>query len=531
MRRAFLHLVLLSLAFCPAVACASGAGAGEAIYRDGVLASGQALSGARDGAGSVTGTMAACANCHRRSGLGEREGPFVIPAVAANRLFRAAEGTGRNAEGILASAAAFDRGPYSEATLARAIREGVRPDGRKLNYLMPRYALDEASMHTLIDYLKLLAPDKAPGVTADTLQLATIVTPDADPNERKGMLDVLRRYVAENNAERAIGAQIDASGKLTYSIERKWQLHVWELSGPAESWEAQLQQKLAAQPVFAVISGLGGKTWSPVHRFCERASLPCLLPNVDLPLAADADFYSIYFSQGVLLEAQLIAHALQQNPARRIIQVYRADDIGAAAAQELAAATDADSVMRPIGAKDPDKELAAALAHAGAEDVVVLWLRQADLASLPAASGRATRVFASGLMAGLEHAPLAPAWRKTTQLTYPFELPERRRARMNFPLGWLAARHIPIVAERVQSNTYLACVILGESLDHLGADMDRDYLVETLETMLAYWITNGYFSRLALAPGQRFASKGGYLVRFAQPQGAKLVASSAWITP
>jgi len=117
-------------------------------------------------------------------------------------------------------------------------------------------------------------------------------------------------------------------------------LHVWKLTGPANTWEPQLQEHLAAEPVFAVLSGIGGKTWAPVHRFCEQAELPCLFPNVELPVVAESDFHSLYFSRGVLLEAGLIAHQLQEQPhwstVRRLVQVYRADDIGAAAATMLA---------------------------------------------------------------------------------------------------------------------------------------------------------------------------------------------------
>ena len=58
-----------------------------------------------------------------------------------------------------------------------------------------------------------------------------------------------------------------------------------------------------------------------------------------------------------------------------------------------------------------------------------------------------------------------------------------------------------------------------------------DYLVERIEEMLEHRIVTGYYPRLALAPGQRFASKGGYVVRFAEPSGSKVVAVSEWMTP
>ena len=59
----------------------------------------------------------------------------------------------------------------------------------------------------------------------------------------------------------------------------------------------------------------------------------------------------------------------------------------------------------------------------------------------------------------------------------------------------------------------------------------RDYLVERVEAMLSERLVNGYFSHLGLAPGQRFASKGGYVVRLAGQDGPKIIAESGWIVP
>jgi hypothetical protein len=59
----------------------------------------------------------------------------------------------------------------------------------------------------------------------------------------------------------------------------------------------------------------------------------------------------------------------------------------------------------------------------------------------------------------------------------------------------------------------------------------RDYLVERVEESLEHRIITGYYPRLALAPGQRFASKGGYMVRFAEPQGSRLLPDGEWIVP
>ena len=98
-------------------------------------------------------------------------------------------------------------------------------------------------------------------------------------------------------------------------------------------------------------------------------------------------------------------------------------------------------------------------------------------------------------------------------------------------MGWFAIRHIPIVDFQVQADTYLACGLLSETLNHTVDTCVRDYLIERIEAMLEHRVLTGYYPRLALAPGQRIAYKGGYVVRFAEAVGTKLVADGDWIVP
>jgi len=307
------------------------------------------------------------------------------------------------------------------------------------------------------------------------------------------------------------------------------------LKGAPATWEAQLQERLAADPVFAVISGLGGAHWEPVQRFCEKAALPCLFPNVEAPAGHDSDFYTVYFSRGVLLEAELIARELADagTRPRQIVQVYRSGDVGEAAARALQA-TQADSavpiVNRPVGAHAA-AELATAVRGARPEDALVLWLRPDDLSLLERVAAPAARVWVSGEMGGLEHAPLPPAWRPAARVTYPVDLPGQRAVRVDYALSWFRLRKIPVVDQKVQADTYLACGLVSETINHIVDAFVRDYLIERVEMALDHRILTGYYPRLTLAPGQRFASKGGYIVRFSDAQGSRLTALGDWITP
>jgi len=530
---------LLALAAIVAVPLQAG-GAGEAIYRHGILPSGAPLHAAREQGMRLEGEVAACVNCHRRSGLGMIEGHVSIPPVAGSYLFHPRAATGDDLDLPFVAGMRADRDPYTDDTLARAIRQGIGADGRPLDVLMPRYDLDDAQMAALIAYLKELSPGAVPGVTDSVLHFATIFTPDSDPVARQGVLNVLTRFFEDkNHFTRAQSPRLRSSRRLRFKVNRHWELHVWQLEGAPETWDAQLRAFLHAQPVFAVISGLGGRTWEPVHHFCEAEELPCLFPNVDLPVDNERDFDTVYFSKGVLLEAELIAHALRAADAgpgpHRLVQVYRSNDVGAAAAARLRAALGQEEGWHVddvgLAATGTHAALRSAVAEAHAGDVLVLWLRPADIAALGPVPAGVHAVYMSGRMGGLDDTPLPEAWRASTHMAYPFDMPAHRTVQVDYPLGWFRIRQIPVVAQQVQADTYLACIILSDTLNHMVDTFVRDYLVERIEEMLEHRILTGYYPRLALAPNQSFASKGGYIVHFSPGGGKQVVADGEWITP
>jgi hypothetical protein len=532
--------LLLLIWTATAGATTTDATSGEAIFRYGVLSGGRPLRGERSVGLGVEGIAAACATCHRRSGLGMTEGRIVIPPIIGKYLFRsqATNVTDMSMPHVLGFRAT--RVPYTESTLARAIRGGINSSGRRLDELMPRYALDDRTMGALIAYLGQLSAGPMRGVTDDTLHFATIVTPDADPVDRRGMLEVMQHFFDDKNSFIRGGSHVmKATREVEYRVTRRWQLHVWELTGAPGTWRSQLQAKLAKEPVFAAISGLGRGTWAPVHEFCQQAALPCLLPNINLPKVAEQDFYPVYFSRGVWLEADLLLERLRTahraGMIRRVVQVYRLGDIGAPAAEALQTSAKAAGLavqMRALVHEGGgNEELPAAVEGLTPEDALVLWLRPQDLAALPDRVPAAGQLLVSGLMGDLESAPLPPAWHRAVRMTYPLDLPELRKVRMNFPLGWFRIHRIAPTAERVQTDTYVACGILAEALGEMLDSFVPDYLLERTEDMLSHRLTNGYYPRLTLGPGQRFASKGGYVVRFAADTGEAIDADGDWAVP
>jgi cytochrome c553 len=526
--------------------------AGEAIYLQGVLKSGAPLTATRADSTPLTGELAACVNCHRRSGLGEKEARNTVPPISGQFLFHAPGADSEARQPPYVPGARLDREPYTDATLARAIREGVDSEGRPLSYLMPRFALDDADMAALIAHLRALDRSKVPGVSPTEMHFATVIAPDADPVKRRAMLAVLEQFFADRNAApRGQSAQtMSISGNTNYvrsmfKVNRHWNLHVWELTGPAAAWAEQLDRKFAEQPVFALISGLAGTDWTPVSAFCERRSVPCLFPNVDQPPTdADRNFHSLYFTRGVLLEADLIAASLL-GPAGGVSTagariVYRAGDVGEAAAQSLAAqlrARGIGAVLRRVPQTAPGSAVAEALRNPSSNETLVLWLRPADLSALEGTPAPTNSLYVSGIMASLDESPLPAPWRVHAHMAYPVDLPELRRVRVDYALSWFRIRKIPVEAQWVQVDTYLACGLLTETVKHMADAFIPDYLVERLEDTVEHRIVTGYYPRLALGPHQRFASKGGFLVHYGAnadgqgAQGQRLVPDGGWITP
>jgi hypothetical protein len=116
-------------------------------------------------------------------------------------------------------------------------------------------------------------------------------------------------------------------------------------------------------------------------------------------------------------------------------------------------------------------------------------------------------------------------------MTYPYELPSRRATLLNYPIGWFRLHNIPILDARTQVNTYIACSIMVDTFGQMLDNFERDYFLERLEAMLDARLVAGYYSRLGLAPGQRFASKGGYLVHFTAASGPAIAPAGDWIVP
>jgi hypothetical protein len=361
-----------------------------------------------------------------------------------------------------------------------------------------------------------------------------VIQPGVAEAKRRAMFDVLQAFVRDKNAGvRSEELRRKAGAMRMYRAYRKWVLHVWELTGPPESWGAQLEARYREQPVFALVGGIGATRWQPIHDFSERFEVPCILPLTDLPATHSGNYYTVYFSRGIALEAEALAQFLgKQQGGGRIVQVYRPGAAGAVAAEAFRAALDgADRRLedRPLVGEPGQafwRELAATPSTA-----IVLWLDRQDLATATRPADGAPPVYLSTTL--LDGRMNVPAMGQVL-LTYPWEVPAAREPRVLRSKQWLRVHGLDSPEEEIQAvavNTLFAITLAGDALAHLQDSFSRDNYVERVEHNITTTLMPSFYPRVSLGPDQRFASKGAYVVRPQSGANPELAAVSEWIVP
>ena len=125
---------------------------GQQIYYSGSDANGPIPRSVAGGGITGVGMMGspACVDCHGADGRGGRIGMMfgnvVIPDIRYSTL------TTARSEGTATIPA------WTDADIARAIRDGVEPSGQSLKSPMPRWSMTDTDMTDVIAYLKELSP-------------------------------------------------------------------------------------------------------------------------------------------------------------------------------------------------------------------------------------------------------------------------------------------------------------------------------------------------------------------------------------
>jgi Periplasmic binding protein len=546
----------LALALLGAATLAQGAGPrpaatpkqatlrlGERIYREGILPSGDPVMAVVKGDIEVFGPMMSCESCHMRSGLGSIEGGVYSPPTHGPALFHPLKFIYKGVENPQLPPR---RPAYTDESLADLLRYGYDPNTREMNDVMPRYELEDPDMALLIAYLHSLSSRESPGVTPTSLSLATVVTEGVNPAERDAMLTALTSYVAIKNKHAAyfetrggVRSRRMAEGMFPSRelSTRRLSLARWVLKGPPATWRGQLESYYRQHPVFALVGGISTGEWKPVHQFSEDHRLPCLFPLTDFPVISASDWYTVYLSKGYYQEGEGVArylHALDLKAGGTpILQVVRSSRAGRALSSGFL------ETWRDLGHEPPvtvtlkpgDKltpELLRKSSGGSAAGTLILW-DGADavpaVGALAALADKPAMVFLSSSYLGKSMRSISEQARDFTYVAYPHRLPRDPKEK---PKGGMGNRQFPPNPTRVDAQIEAIVQVLSMALMNMSGNYYRDNFLDAVDKTMDQEAVVLY-ERLSFGPGQRYASKGCYIVQLSKGEKPELVRKSDWV--
>ncbi len=480
---------------------------------------------ARDANIQLPAAQAACIACHRASGLGSFEGGVAVPPIAGHLLFAAYDTATTRRYGF--ANALRVRPAYTEDHLRTLLATGRTPDGQQVSPLMPRYDFSSAEVAALSQHLNTLSAGRPPGVSDKEVLFATITTDDVAAADVQDLLNTLNAFVVTKNAgtrnEFGRRAQAERKEQIMYLRHRSWGLRHWQLHGEPGTWKAQLDALWAAEPVYAVLTGLSGQSWQPVHDFCTRTATPCLLPMVDLP-PQEEDFYSIYFSRGLPGQAAQALKQLAAQSQNKDVLLLTPDDAQGRQQRDAISLTLKAIGLNVVTKQTASNALLAALSTLNAE---------ATAAQLKALNNSVLLASPIILLGGAFHElDNTIAYSNISSAVYKnhsfwsasdYLGGDKARAALTRPRAWLTSRGVKVSNPLIASNAIYVAMLAVESLMHVDDKFSREYCIEKLEHNLENVPTMTAHERLAIGPKQRFASKQVQLVKLpAVPQAAMM---------
>ena len=462
--------------------------AGKRLYRQG-LSSSDAQLVARVGASdmSVPASVLPCASCHGNDGRGRAEGGVRPPSLDWQRL---AMGQGeRQVNGRRYPA-------YAEASLARAIRQGVDPAGNRLDPAMPRFELTLADQRNLTAYLKRLGDERDPGVEPDVLRLGTLL-PASGPLAESGRVV---RAVLEDGL-----AQLNQHGGIH---GRRLALVVRDPGDDPKSARQALDSLLDEAQVFALISPLAPMLDQQLAPVLEQREVPLIgstprsggNPQIFDPLPG--------------LPEQLLSLAGHARtglglPPDGLQVVY--------AGQEQAAQADAVRQRLLAAGWTPGPVQVFDGQPVQGQGIVFLGRAQAfvELATALQAAGHEPYLFAASSQVAGALASLPAHGSLRVFLAYPFIPADWTPQGLASLAGLRQRQGLDSRQASLQVSTRCALVLMTEALRQVGRDASREQLVQALEGL--HDVETGLTPALGFGPGRRQGLAGAHVVQVLLP--------------
>ena len=525
---------------------------GERMYRDGILPSGKVMDAFIREDVEVDSSAFSCSSCHLRAGLGSFEGGVVTPPTTGKKLYKPyrrppslgdiPDQAGR----YIYAKTVMERPAYTRESLAFAMRFGIDPAGQVFNDVMPRYPLSDSDMFILIRYLEALSSEPSPGASSREFRFATIITDDVSQEDRQALLRPLQFFIAKKNQQLEMYNDFLKFGyyptiDMKYAF-RNASLDVWELKGPPETWKNQLAAYYSKKPVFAVLGGISNGDWQPIHDFCEAERLPCLFPITDFPVVSETGWYTYYFNKGYAQEGEAVARYLNRmetiSNETPILQIVQDSPVGRALTAGFQRGWNelerpAVTTLTLTASQLLDQAELGKLLTKHKPSVLLLWADAALLPNLPSLIAQLPpqgMVFVSSGYLGKKTATIPETARNRVYITYPYRLTPY----VGVKDGGFDAK-VPILTTykdfgdrkiTSRSITMLTQAIL-RGLNLLYDDLHRDHLFDVMSMQMDLTVRD--YERFSFGPGQRYASKGCYIIQLGPGDEPALLPRSEWV--
>jgi ABC-type branched-subunit amino acid transport system substrate-binding protein len=492
---------------------------GKLIYLRGESAAGPeitALLGSGDT--EVPASAFACANCHGLSGEGTEEGGLAAPSVVWSTLVSA----------HTSALTTKERGPYTDATLVRAIRDGLDPAGARLHPGMPHYRMTDEQAADLVAYLKKLGHDLDPGLGEATIKIGAAL-PLTGPLAPLGqdIKDTLNASFAETNEQGGI-------------YGRRFELVVEDSRGDVSGTSEATRKLVERDGVFALMGSFEPKGSSEANELLKQTEVPLvgpvtLSPHLTLPPNRFIFYLLPTFSNQARSLVDFISNKRTRGQAADTVQpTSRPSAQTKTPDQKLSAAViymkgemEADALeglraQARLRSVDLNFEQSYEAGHFAPSLVVQMMARKKPdyvfffgaASDITACAREMERVHlnaplvSSVMMLGREAFDLSPETAARTLLSYPSALPDQG----DFAefLNVMQRRKVQLRSPAFQTVAYAASKTLIEAIKLSTRNLSRATLISALEGLRDY--RTGVIPPISFGPNRRVGVEGSYIV-------------------
>jgi ABC-type branched-subunit amino acid transport system substrate-binding protein len=492
---------------------------GKQIYLRGESAAGPEITALLGGGDTeVPASTFACANCHGLTGEGTEEGGLAAPTLVWAAL------TGAHTSALTTK----ERGPYTDATLVRAIRDGLDPAGVRLHPGMPHYRMTNEQAADLVAYLKKLGHELDPGLSETTIKIGAAL-PLTGPLAPLGqdIKDTLNASFAEANEQGGIyGRRFelvveDSRGDVSGTSEATRRLierdGVFALTGSFEPKGSNEANELLKQREVPLV---GPVTLSPHLAIPPNRFIFYLLPTFSNQARSLVDFISNKRTRGQVadtVQPTSRPSAPLKTPDQKLSAavIYMKGEMEADALEGLRAQARLRSVELTFEQSYEAGRFAPApvveMMARKKPDYVFFFGAASDIAACAREMERLhlnAPLVSSVMMLGREAFDLSPETAARTLLSYPSALPDKS----DFAefLNVMQRRQVQLRSPAFQTVAYAASKTLIEAVKLSTRHLSRATLIGALEGLRDY--RTGVIPPVSFGPNRRVGVEGSYVV-------------------